>query len=156
MRDPALCDDLGAADYIDHAHQQQGIENFKGLFSLAFNAFPDRHGHIEDIIAEDDRVWVRARAAGTHTGEWNLSGVLGPPTGRKVAMTMVFIWRIVDGRLAEGWEVDDELDVSQATGSCRIHGDGKEDLFARMTGDVCPFFIGMQGCPSHPGKNHWD
>lgn len=111
-----LFDDLVAPDYIDHTHQQQGVDNFKRLFSLAFEAFPDWHEHIEDIIAEEDRVWVRVRATGTHTGEWNLSGVPLPPTGRKVAMTMVFIWRIVDGRLAEGWEVDDELDFLRRLG----------------------------------------
>jgi C-1 hydroxylase len=111
-----LFDDLVAPDYIDHTHQQQGLDNFKRLFSLAFEAFPDWHEHIEDIIAEEDRVWVRVRATGTHTGEWNLSGVPLPPTGRKVAMTMVFIWRIIDGRLTEGWEVDDELDFWRQLG----------------------------------------
>ena len=111
-----LFDDLVAPDYIDHTHQQQGLDNFKRLFSLAFEAFPDWHEHIEDIIAEEDRVWVRVRATGTHTGEWNLSGVPLSPTGRKVAMTMVFIWRIIDGRLTEGWEVDDELDFWRQLG----------------------------------------
>jgi len=111
-----LVDDLVAEDYIDHTHQQQGLENFKRLFSLAFSAFPDWHEHVLDMIAEGDRVWVRVRATGTHTGEWNLSGVPFPPTGREVAMTMVFIWRITDGRLAEGWEVDDELDLLRQQG----------------------------------------
>jgi predicted ester cyclase len=31
----------------------------KQVFSLGFNAFPDWHETIEDIIAEGDKVWVR-------------------------------------------------------------------------------------------------
>ena len=106
-----LFDDLVAPDYIDHTHRQHGLESFKRLFQLAFKAFPDWHEHIEDIIAEGDKVWVCVTATGTHTGEWNLSGVPLPPTGRKVTMRMVFIWRIDDGRLVEGREVDDALDL---------------------------------------------
>jgi predicted ester cyclase len=52
-----LFDDLVAPDYVDHTHQQQGREEFIQLFTLAFDAFPDWHEAIEDIIAEGDRVW---------------------------------------------------------------------------------------------------
>lgn len=115
-RNLELFDDLVAADDIDHTHRQEGLEKFRSLFLLAFEAFPDWHERIEDIIAEDDRVWVRVRATGTHTGEWNLFGVPLPPTGRKVAMSMVFIWRIANGRLTEGWEVDEDLDFLRRLG----------------------------------------
>lgn len=111
-----LFDDLVAPDYIDHAHQQQGLESFKRLFKLAFKAFPDWHENIEDIIAEGDKVWVRVKATGTHTGIWNLSGVTLSPTGKKVTMMMVFIWRIAGGKLVEGWEVDDGLDLFKHIG----------------------------------------
>lgn len=109
-------DDLVAPDYVDHTHRQRGRENFRQLFTLAFEGFPDWHERIEDIIAEGEMVWVCVTATGTHTGEWNLSGVPLPPTGRKVTMRTVFIWRIVDGRLAEGWEVDDELEFLRQLG----------------------------------------
>jgi len=115
-RDLDLFDDLVAPDYIDHTHQQQGREPFKHLFNLAFGGFPDWHEDVEDMIAEGDRVWVRVTATGTHTGEWNLFGVPLPPTGRSVTMPMVFIWRIADGRLAEGWEVDSEVDFLRNIG----------------------------------------
>lgn len=78
MRNLDLFDDLVAPGYIDHTHRQEGLENFKELFSLAFKAFPDWHEQIEDMIAEGDMVWVRVRATGTHTGEWNLSGIPHP------------------------------------------------------------------------------
>jgi C-1 hydroxylase len=56
------------------------------------------------------------KATGTHTGEWNLFGVSLPPTGRKITMMMVFLWRIVHGRLAEGWEVDSEVNFLKQLG----------------------------------------
>jgi C-1 hydroxylase len=119
-------DELVAPDYIDHTHRQRGLESFKQLFRLAFKAFPDWHEHIEDIIAEGDKVWVCVTATGTHTGEWNLSGVPLPPTGRKVTMRMVFIWRIASGRLAEGWEVDADLDFLKQLGVIEYTEKGKK------------------------------
>ena len=65
-------------------------------------------GIINMPIAEGDRVWVRVQATGTHEGEWDLFGALLPPTGRSVTLNMVFIWRLEDGKLAEGWEVDSD------------------------------------------------
>ncbi|KQC04009.1 MAG: hypothetical protein APR53_04165 [Methanoculleus sp. SDB] len=120
-----IFDELVAPDYIDHTHGQTGLESFKQLFSLAFEAFPDWHEHIEDIIAEGDKVWVCVRATGTHTGEWNISGVSLPPTGRKVTMMMVFIWRIAAGRLAEGWEVDNEVNFLRQLGAIEYTEMGK-------------------------------
>jgi len=111
-----IFEELVAEDYYDHVFEQRGREHLKTLFTTAFEAFPDWYESIEDIIAEDDRVWLRVKATGTHTGEWNLFGALLPPTGNEVTLEMVFIWRIEDGRLAEGWEVDADLAFLQALG----------------------------------------
>ncbi len=118
-------DKLVAPEYVDHTHRQKGLESFRQLFTLAFTAFPDWHERIEDIIAEGDKVWVRVTATGTHTGEWSLSGVPLPPTGRKVSMRMVFIWRLENGRLAEGWEVDEDLDFLKQLGIIEYTETGK-------------------------------
>lgn len=120
-----LFDGLVAPDYIDHTHQQQGLESFKRLFDMAFKAFPDWHENIEDIIAEGDKVWVLVKATGTHTGEWNLSGVTLSPSGKKMTMMMVFIWRIAGGKLVEGWEVDDERDFFKQLGVIKYTEKGK-------------------------------
>jgi len=128
-----LFDELVAPDYIDHAHHQKGLESFKQLFSLAFIAFPDWHEKIEDMAAEGDKVWVWVKATGTFTGEWDLFGVTLPPTGKKVTMMMVFIWRIADGRLSEGWEVDDQLDFFRQLGAIEYTEKGRR-LFSDGTG----------------------
>ena len=120
-----IFDELVAPDYFDHVFQQQGRENLKQLFTMAFEAFPDWYEAIEDIIAEGDKVWVRVKATGTHTGEWNLFGALLPPTGKKITMMMVFIWRVVNGKLVEGWEVDDNLEFLRQLGVIEYTEKGK-------------------------------
>ncbi len=121
-----IFDELVAADYFDHIFEQQGREKLKQLFTMAFEAFPDWYEAIEDIIAEGDKVWVRVKATGTHTGEWNLFGVTLPPTGKKVILRMVFIWRIANGKLAEGWEVDDNLGFLKQLGVIEYTEKGKK------------------------------
>jgi C-1 hydroxylase len=119
-------DDLVAPDFVDHTHQLHSREEFKQLFTMAFKGFPDWHEAIEDIIAEGDKVWVRVKATGTHTGEWNLFGVSLPPTGKKVTMMMVFIFRIVNGKLVEGGEVDDSVDFFKQLGVIEYTEKGKK------------------------------
>lgn len=125
-RDLDLFNELVDRNYIDHTHRQEGIENFRRLFELAFIAFPDWHEEIRDIVAEDDRVWVRVEATGTHTGEWNYNGARLSPTGNRITMMMIFIWRIADGRLVEGWEVESDLDFLYKLGLVDYTEKGKE------------------------------
>jgi predicted ester cyclase len=125
-------EELVAEDYVDHTHGQRGRENLQVLFVKAFEAFPDWHEAIEDIVAEGDRVWLRIRATGTHTGDWDLFGARFPATGQRIGMDMVFIWRIVDGRIAEGWEVDDNLEFLRGLGAVAYTEAGRplEEVFA--------------------------
>jgi steroid delta-isomerase-like uncharacterized protein len=115
-RELDIFDELVAEDYIDHVFEQKGREYLRQLFTMAFEAFPDWYEDIEDIIAEGDKVWVLVKATGTHTGEWDLFGAKLPPTGKKTSIMMVFIWRIENGKLAEGWEVDDNLEFLRQLG----------------------------------------
>jgi C-1 hydroxylase len=125
-RNMDIFDDLVAADYYDYTHQQKGRKELKQLFTLAFDAFPDWHEAIEDMIAEDDRVWVRVKATGTHSGDWNHFGAKFPATGKKLVMEMVFLWRIVDGKLAEGAEVDDQTDFLRQLGAIEYTEQGRK------------------------------
>ena len=85
---------------------------------LAFEAFPDWHEAIEDIIAEGDKVWVRVEATATHTGEY-----LGlAPTGKKTTIKFVDIFRVVNGKLIEAWIVADNLDFYKELGVIEYKG----------------------------------
>ena len=116
-----LFDDLLAPDYVDHT-SQVGIEGLKQLMNMAFKAFPDLHETIEDIIAEGDKVWVRITFTGTNTGEW-----LGfAPTGKKVTSKNVDTYRIVNGKLAEYWNVTDASDFNKQLGIIEYTEKGKK------------------------------
>jgi predicted ester cyclase len=62
-------------------------------------AFPDLTVEILDQIAEGDRVTTRKVIRGTHKGA--LMGVA--PTGRPVAIDVIDIVRLRDGRYLEHW-----------------------------------------------------
>jgi len=112
-----LLDSITAPDYLDHTHQLN-LGGVKRFMNMIFEAFPDWHETIEDIIAEGDKVWVRAKATGTHTGEYR--GLA--PTGKKVTGMGVNIYRIVNGKFIEGWAVEDWLDFLQQLGVIKYKG----------------------------------
>ena len=120
----ALLDDLMAPDYVDHTHQLQGLESLKQLVEEESKGFPDFHVTVEDIIAEGNKVWVRLKETATHTGEFR--GLA--PTGKKITYTAVAIWRIVDGKVVEGWEVYDLLDFYKQLGIIEYKGFPDEDV----------------------------
>jgi steroid delta-isomerase-like uncharacterized protein len=74
-------------------------EGWKGMGQMFYAGFPDGAHEVVDLIAEDDRVAVRGRFEGTHTGDFQ--GI--PPTGRRVALDMVLVYRFAGGRVAEHW-----------------------------------------------------
>jgi len=97
-QDLSSLDDLVAPDYINHT-KDYTIEGAKRERKMLYKGFPDFHATIEDIIAEGDKILVRVKSTMTHTGEY-----LGfAPTGKKITVRGVNIWRIVDGKLVEGW-----------------------------------------------------
>ena len=113
----AIVDDLLAPDFVDHAAQMGGgdptRDGFKTQVRLFRTAFPDGRSQIEDLIAEDDRVVARWTDGGTQRGEW--MGV--PPTGKRVTMTGIDVYRIEQGRIAEFWCSEDELGLLRQLGA---------------------------------------
>ena len=85
---------------------------------ILFKAFPDFHETIEDIIAEGDKVWVRSTVTATHIGEF---GGLAP-TGRKFTEVSVDIFRVVNRKIVEGWNIQDELDFLKQLGIIEYKG----------------------------------
>ena len=57
------------------------VEGVKSGCFRYFEAFPDLHVALDELIAEDDRVFLRSTLTGTHDGEYK--GI--PATGRHVA-----------------------------------------------------------------------
>jgi C-1 hydroxylase len=110
-------DKLIAPNYVDHYHQLQGLEKYKQFLTVLLKAFPDWHETVEDMVAEGDKVWCRFRATATQTGEYRgyfpLSGrnITLAPTRKKITPTGYVAYRIVNGKIVEGWEVSNLLDI---------------------------------------------
>jgi len=110
----AVIDELYATDIVQHGtgEDTRGIKNYKQSFSEGYNAFPDPHYTIDDMIAEGDKVAVRFTMTGTHKGEF-----MGrPPTNKKVTVWGIFIHRIVGGKVVEEWARYDTLGFMQQLG----------------------------------------
>lgn len=74
-------------------------EQFIQLQESFLVSFPDQSVTIHDMVAEGDRVAIRATYAGTHTGPM---GEI-PPTGKAVESPFLAMFRIESGRIAELW-----------------------------------------------------
>jgi steroid delta-isomerase-like uncharacterized protein len=82
---------------------QHGQQVWRQGFELMRQAFPNLEAHIEDIFGAQDKVAVRLRFRGTHSGEFLGIG----PTGRAVEYVSHEFYRIADGLIAEEWICSD-------------------------------------------------
>lgn len=111
-----LLDELASTDVVVHyseAEPVRGLASYKRAFRASQPAFPDMHFTIEDVITVEDRVVTRWTMRATHRGEY--LGVAA--TGRHVIETGISIYRIVDGKVVEGWVNADDLGVMQQLGA---------------------------------------
>ncbi len=105
-----------ADDFVEHeetpglAPTKDGVMEF---FRMYVAAFPDLRFNIEDVLPSGDKVVVRARATGTHQGEF--MGM--PATGRSMDVPLIDIIRFGDDGLAhEHWGVFDGMTMMQQLG----------------------------------------
>jgi steroid delta-isomerase-like uncharacterized protein len=110
----AVIDETCATNIVWHSTGEdiQGLKDFKKSMSEFFNAFPDNHFTIHDMIAEGDKVAVRYTITGTHKGEF--MGI--PPTNKKITLWAIEIDRMARGKFAEGWIRFDTLGFMQQLG----------------------------------------
>lgn len=104
--DLSVCDELVSPDSVEHQRGLgPGIEGAKDTIRTLHRWFGDFRLEIEDIVADDDCVWIRATGSGVNTGS-----VFGnAPTGRSFTITVFDKMRFRDGRMVEHWGVPDQL-----------------------------------------------
>jgi predicted ester cyclase len=91
-------DELVATDYLSHAGAPRR-KDFKQVVIRLRAGFPDLRYTIEDLIAEGDKVVIRATMHGTHGVDY-----LGiPPTGKRVTSESIHIVRLASGKFREHW-----------------------------------------------------
>lgn len=102
------------ADFVDHEMPPgtpPGPEAALRWSAMLHQAFPDMRVKIEDMVAEGDRVAVRATWTGTHTGHF--PPLNASPTNRKISFSGMVLWRISGDRIAERWATLDRLKLQQ-------------------------------------------
>lgn len=92
--------------------QAPGLEGVKQTFQGLRQAFPDMTVHIEDMIAEGDKVVGRFVVSGTNTGSF--MGM--PATGKKFTYDEIVIVRFENGKIVEHWAEMDSLGMMQQLG----------------------------------------
>ncbi len=107
--------ELYALDYIYHGPggELRGRDGIRGLWEVFLTGFPDLHSTIEDMVSEGDKVVLRWRIEGTHTGEF--MGVA--PSNKKITLGITEIFRVENGQLVEAWDQFDQLGLMQQIGA---------------------------------------
>jgi steroid delta-isomerase-like uncharacterized protein len=104
-----LIDELCAPDHALYhpalPEPVHGADRLRIALTSFFESFPDLHFTIRDLVEEGDRVAMRFSIAGTNTGPFGGS----PPTHGTIASSGIVIYRVVDGRIAEGRIQEDIL-----------------------------------------------
>ena len=100
-RNLSLADELIADDAINYdtgrVPMPFGPEEIKGTVRRISAAFPDHRHEVDEVIVDRDNVVVRCTLTGTHEGPF--MGL--PPTGRRIEVTEIHIYRLVDGKAVE-------------------------------------------------------
>ena len=100
--DLAVADQLYSPEFVCHfiiGPEWRGVEGIKEQVRQHRTSFPDWTERVDDIVAEGDRVVIRFTSTGTHRGAF--AGIA--PTGRKVTIQEVAIFRVVGGKIVEQW-----------------------------------------------------
>lgn len=91
-------------------------DEWEGMGQMMFAAFPDATHHIDDVLEIGDRVALRGRFTGTHTGEF--MGV--PPTGKRVEVTFMNFDRFAGDKLVEHRGEADMAGLMQQLGAIPV------------------------------------
>jgi predicted ester cyclase len=90
-----------------------GRAGVRQIFEALRNGFPGGSCTILDLIVESEIVAERFVFEGVHEGEFH--GIA--PTGRRVQMDGMAMFRIVDGMIVARWGLEDQLGLMQQLGA---------------------------------------
>jgi len=110
-----LLQELATEDYSYSYPGQEGLRGdaFVDYVHAIRSAIPDLDDTIEQQVADGDTVVTRGTTRGTHQGSF---GDIAP-TGNLIEVSWVMFTRLEDGRIAEEWEIFDELALMKQLGA---------------------------------------
>lgn len=98
--------------YASGSFEPAKLEDLKPMFLAWYTAFPDYAHKIEDVVAKGDKVVLRITYTGTHEGEF----FGAPPTGNSFKYLGIHMITVKEGKLVEGWILEDMLYLMQQLG----------------------------------------
>jgi len=111
-----LLNDVVSPDFLNHDPFPGTDGNREGereALVIHRKAMGNPEAHVDDQIAEGDKVATRWTLRATHKGEF-----LGiAPTGKRVTISGINICRIKDGKIAELWRKVDVMSLMQQLGA---------------------------------------
>ena len=110
-----IVDQLFSEDFVRHfpiGPEITGLDTFREHLINHRAAFPDWSERIELIVAEGDLVAVYFASSGTNEGSFQGKA----PTGQRIGINEMTIFRIVENRIVEQWLIPDLLSLNQQLG----------------------------------------
>jgi len=100
--------------YVHHSNGDAlSLEQFKRGAAWIRAGLPDWRVEVADLFAEGDLAAVRFIGRGSHS-----ASMFGePPTGKTIVLYGTTVYRFAEGRIAEDWEVMDEMDLRRQVGA---------------------------------------
>lgn len=96
-----ICPDIAFRGSLGQV--KRGYDGLSEYMDFVRAAFPDFTNHIEEIISEDDKAFVRLTYTGTYEGQ--IFGVA--PTHKQVRYAGAAVFHFVGGRIREVWVLGD-------------------------------------------------
>ncbi len=111
-----------AADDFTNFGRRIGRSGIEVILRALGEAFPDQRHEIVEMVSDGEEVTCRLIMRGTHLGQpslpLGLGGVLAEvePTGRRVEVDQIHMFRVRDGKISEHFAVRDDLGMGRQLG----------------------------------------
>jgi predicted ester cyclase len=106
QKKPEVASEIYSPEFVNHGlHRDFSLQEDQAAARSEIKAFPDIHMTVALAVAQGDFVTVVWIFRGTHTA----FGYGLPPTGARIEMRGITVWRIVDGKIRDEWTSFNEL-----------------------------------------------
>jgi steroid delta-isomerase-like uncharacterized protein len=105
-----VADEIYAGDFVNHGlHKNFDLQADQAAVHAEKKAFSDLKMTVDLMVAEGDLVTVVWTFRGTNTA----AGYGLPPTGARIELRGITVWRIVDGKIREEWTSFDDMQAAR-------------------------------------------
>jgi steroid delta-isomerase-like uncharacterized protein len=117
-----IADEVMVPQFKGHAPMAPELdrEGWKAYVRPFYDAFPDLHMDVHDVVSSDDKLVIRVTFRGTHQGSFQGA----PATGRPIAITALALFQMENGLAVEEWAEMDVVGLLQQIGVMPAVGGG--------------------------------